>query len=375
MPGYSLFQAFASAFATSAEPGFDAAAFAEFDLRKRRATINDVARLARVSKKTVSRVINNSPNVREDTRERVNAVIARVKFKPTPQARSLAFRRSFIVSMIYDNPNAQYIVTMQGSVLERLRGTGIELVVHPCDRQDPDFLKDLRDFIDVQRPLGVIILPPLAENAELLALLEEHDTPFVRITARLSPEGHALPQGHLVVARNRPSCRAAAEHLVGLGHRRIGFISGPAGYASSIERKAGFFEGLKDAGIDLPEAYSVEGAYSFDSGYLAASRLLDLPQPPTAIFASNDEMATGAYRAAMERGLSIPGDLSVVGFDDSPIAARISPPLTTVRMPISDMGNRAADCLLGDEDDRLIEFDTRLIVRGSTAAPRAARAE
>lgn len=369
MSGRSLFHAFSAAPASIGDPGHNDE-FADFEQRRRRATINDVARLARVSKKTVSRVINHSPDVRDETRERVNAVIARVKFRPTPQARSLAFRRSFIMSMIYDNPNAQYIVTMQGSVLERLRGTGIELVVHPCDRHDPDFLKGLRDFIEVQRPMGAIILPPLSENADLLALMEDHDTPYVRLSASVSNGGQSFAQGHQIVSKDQPSCRAAAEHLIKLGHERIGFISGPAGYASSTERKAGFLDGLKAAGIDLPDAYLHEGAYTFESGYEAAVRLLDLPEPPTAIFASNDEMATGVYRAAMERGLSIPRDLSLIGFDDSPTASWISPPLTTVRMAISDMGWSAADCLLGDDEMRLIEFDTHLIARGSTCPPR-----
>jgi LacI family transcriptional regulator len=371
MPGHRPLRPFASLYRASADPGgaFADAAFAEFDQRRKRATINDVARLAKVSKKTVSRVINNSPNVREDTRERVNAVIARVNFRPTPQARSLAFRKSFILSMIYDNPNAQYIVTMQASVLERLRGTGIELVVHPCDRKSPDFLQGLRDFIEVQRPLGAVILPPLSENAELLSLMEEYETPFVRITARPGDPGSALAEGHQVVSKDRPACRAAAEHLIALGHTRIGFISGPAGYASTVERKAGFFEGLGAAGIDLPGACKVEGAYTFDSGYRAACQLLDAAERPTAIFASNDEMATGVYRAALERGLKIPGDLSLIGFDDSPIASWISPPLTTVRMAISEMGRSAADCLLSDDDERLVELEASLIVRGSTAAP------
>lgn len=372
MTGHRPLRTIATPLRSAADPGAPSAieaAFAEFEQRRKRATINDVARLAKVSKKTVSRVINDSPNVRDDTRERVNAVIARVKFKPTPQARSLAFRKSFIVSMIYDNPNAQYIVTMQASVLERLRGTGIELVVHPCDRKSPDFLQGLRDFIEVQRPLGAIILPPLSENADLLSLMEEYETPFVRITSRPGDPGTSLAEGHQVVSTDRPSCRAAADHLIALGHTRIGFISGPGGYASTVERKAGFFEGLKAAGIELPGAYRLEGAYTFESGYQAACQLLALPERPTAIFASNDEMATGVYRAALERGLKIPGDLSLIGFDDSPIASWISPPLTTVRMAISDMGRAAADCLLSDENERLVELESSLIVRGSTAAP------
>ncbi len=346
----------------------------DFIKRRKKATINDVAHLAQVSKKTVSRVINNSPSVREETRVSVNDIIARVGFRPDPQARGLAFRRSFLLGLIYDNPNAQYIVNMQMGALDALRRSGTELVVHPCDRHSPTFLEDIRDFLESQRLSGVIILPPIAENRELLQVLDDLNVPYVRVTARHgSAYAPPLP-GRQIVSKDREGCRSAAEHLVANGHTRIGFIAAPPSYASAHERRAGFVEGLNARGLEIPPDIEVEGAYSFDSGYAAAQKILQNPDRPTAIFACNDEMAIGAYKAAFELGLRIPEDLSLVGFDDSPIASRVYPPLTTVRLPIRDMGKCATETLMNPEFNRnsVIIFDSSLIVRESSGPrPRA----
>jgi LacI family transcriptional regulator len=341
----------------------------EFLKRRKKATINDVAALARVSKKTVSRIINNSPSVREETREAVNAIIARIGFRPDPQARGLAFRRSFLLGLIYDNPNAQYIVNMQMGILDKVRGSGIELVVHPCDKTSDSFLEEIRDFVELQRLSGVILLPPIAENRQLIQVLEELAVPFVRITARHGDDNSPPIKTSQVVSRDRMGCQQAADHLVELGHRRIGFIEGPHTYASAKERRQGFAEGLKAHGLDIDPAITAEGAYSFESGFEAGQKILSQPDRPTAIFASNDEMAIGAYKAALQMGLSVPGDLSIIGFDDSPLASRIYPALTTVRLPIRDMGRTAAETLIDQDNHRkhTMIFDAALVVRDSTA--------
>jgi LacI family transcriptional regulator len=340
-------------------------AIADFIQRRKKATINDVARLARVSKKTVSRVINTSPSVRAETRDSVNAVIEQIGFRPDPQARGLAFRRSFLIGLIYDNPNAQYVVNMQLGALDALRGSGTELVVHPCDRHSDHFIKDIRDFIELQRLAGVIILPPISEDKRLLALLEDLGTPYVRVSA-LQPI--TATGGHAILSKERIGCRAAAEHLAQLGHRHIGFIAGPEGYVSAIERRAGFREGLQAHGLDIEWELEAQGSYTFESGHAAALKILTSGQRPTALFASNDEMAIGAYKAAFELGLRIPADLSIVGYDDSPMALRVSPPLTTVNLPSRDMAKAAALTLLADEQDRKdsIIFESALVVREST---------
>jgi len=335
-------------------------------------TINDIARIAGVSKKTVSRVINNSPSVREETRRRVEAVIAELGFTPDPQARGLAFRRSFLAGMIYDNPSPNYVVNMQQGILDGVRASGLELVVHPCNRAAPDFLENVRAFVVRQKLFGVVMPPSVSEDERVIAILEATETPYVRI-ASVSLDA---PERMVVTHDSRGAARAA-RHLAELGHRRIAFISGPESFRSSHERGRGFAEGLSDHGLTLDPAYVRKAAYTFETGAAAAAELLALPDPPTAIFAGNDEMAIGVMKAARDRGLDVPFDLSIVGFDDLPMASRVWPNLTTVRLPIRDMGRMAAEKLtagLRGLDPATLEqpeVDPSLVVRDSTAPPRA----
>lgn len=332
----------------------------------RRATINDIARLANVSKKTVSRVINRSPLVTEETRMRVAQIIRDHGYEPDPQARGLAFRRAFLIGLIYDNPNAQFVVTMQQGLLDGVRGSGFELVVHPCSRQSETLIQDVRAFVQRQKLFGVVLLPPISENNALTAMLDEVGCRYVRVASAVLD----VPQ-KLVVSNDRVGTAAAARHLAELGHKRIGLIEGPIGYRSRQERREGFEEGLAEYGLKIPKECRVDGAYTFDSGVAGAEALLSLKQRPTAIFACNDEMAAGVYQVAREKGLSIPEDLSIVGFDDTPVSSRLWPSLTTIRWPIVEMGRSAAAKLLsGDEDDDSKVLEARLIVRNSTAPPK-----
>ncbi len=338
---------------------------------QRRATINDIARLANVSKKTVSRVINQSPFVKEETRQRIGEIMQELGYVPDPQARGLAFRRSFLIGLIYDNPNAQMVVNMQQGVLDGLRGSGFELVVHPCNRLDKAFMQEVAGFIDRQKLYGVILLPPVSENDKLVALIKERGCHYVRIGSAVFDE----PE-NIVISNDRLVTAEAARHLVDLGHTQIGFIAGPPGFRSRKEREAGFIEGLRAKGVDVPAAYRVDGAYTYESGVAAAQHLLTQNPRPTAIFASNDEMAAGVYHVARQMGLAIPRDLSVVGFDDTPVSRRLWPPLTTVRWPILEMGQAAAEKLLrantgpASTNGEAKPFPAHFVVRDSTAPPR-----
>lgn len=331
-------------------------------------TINDVARLAGVSKKTVSRVINNSPLLRAETREKVQKVIAESGFAPDPQARGLAFRRSFLVGMIYDNPSPNYVVNMQQGVLDAVRGSGLELVVHPCNRASETFLADVRGFIVRQKLFGVVMPPSVSEDERVIAILKEAECPYVRIASVSLDEPR-----HMVVTNDSSGAAEAARHLAGLGHRRIAFISGPDSFRSSHERGRGFAEGLAEHGLTLDPAYVRVGAYTFESGVEAARDLLAMADRPTAIFAGNDEMAIGVMKAARDAGLDVPFDLSICGFDDLPMASRVWPNLTTVRLPIRDMGRMAAEKLTasirGLDAATLTQPEVRpsLVVRDSTA--------
>jgi LacI family transcriptional regulator len=337
-----------------------------------RATINDIARLAGVSKKTVSRVINQSPFVKQETRARIDAVIEEIGYTPDPQARGLAFRRSFLIGLVYDNPNAQYIVNSQEGVLDALRGSGFELVVHPCDRLNEDFVPGVRRFVERQKLHGVILLPPVSEDQTLARALEEIDCQFVRLA---SVRFDDTPR--MIVSSDRDAAAEAATYLEALGHRRIGFIAGPSHHRSAHERKGGFMDALEKRGVTLPPELVVEGAYSFESGVACAEALLARLPRPTAIFASNDEMAAGVYKAAFRLKIAIPDELSVVGFDDSPVASRLSPALTTIRLPIRDMARLAASKLLpvngtaGDAASHGVSsIVPHLVVRDSTQGPR-----
>ena len=346
------------------------AAQAEFG--GRRPTINDIARLAEVSKKTVSRVINKSRFVKEETREKVEAIIERFGYAPDPQARGLAFRRSFLIGMIYDQPNPQYVIDMQQGVLDAVRGSGLELVVHPCSRRDPNFLADIRGFVERQKLFGVVLPPSVSEDERVAELLNAIDCPYVRIASLPLDAPESMVRTH-----DARGAAEAARHLAELGHTRVAFISGPTTFRSSHERGRGFAEGLAQRGVQLEPQYRSQGAYTFDSGVACGEALLSLPQPPTAIFTGNDEMAAGLYKAARDRGLDIPRDLSIVGYDDSPLASRLWPPLTSVRLPIRDMGRMAAGKLLqraGEQPEQAAERTEvvpSLVVRESTAPLRA----
>ncbi|WP_307089500.1 LacI family DNA-binding transcriptional regulator [Sphingomonas faeni] len=333
-------------------------------------TISDVARLAGVSKKTVSRVINDSPQLRIETRKRIELVIAELGYVPNLQARSLATGRNSLIGLIHDNPNSQMILGVQQGILEAIRETDFALVIRPVDRGSPGMMDDVRRFLDRQRLYGVMLLPPISENDELAQHCAELGCRYVRMgSAPLDDDAHS------VSSNDAEAVAEATRHLIGLGHRRIGLIAGPHGFRSAAERRVGFLAALAEAGVTLPPGMTVRGDYRFDSGIAAASRLLDQMPPPTAILACNDEMAAGALHAARQRNLTVPRDLSIVGFDDTSTAAHVWPPLTTVRWPIQAMGRSAARKLLAGSEPRMdgvtqpSVLPSELVMRASVGPP------
>lgn len=332
-------------------------------------TINDVARIANVSKKTVSRVINRSPLLNIDTRTRVERVIAELGYIPNPQARALALRRNFLIGLVHDNPNAQMVMNVQQGILEALHGTEFELVVRPVDRGSATMEDDLRHFLERQRLFGVVILPPVSENEAVANACAAIGCRYVRMgSAPLDDDAH------MVASNDREAVRAATAFLIEQGHRRIGLIAGPNGFRSARERRLGFEEAIAAAGLALPRSLVADGAYTFESGLAAAGLLLDLLPRPTAIFACNDEMAAGVMHAGRQRGLDVPRDLSIIGFDDTPVAAHLWPPLTTVRWPIVSMARSAALKLTaGLDGEPVVEepslFLSTLVRRASVAVP------
>ncbi|MGN6691402.1 MAG: LacI family DNA-binding transcriptional regulator [Sphingopyxis sp.] len=306
-------------------------------------TINDVAALAGVSKKTVSRVINRSEFISEKTRKAVQGAIDQLGFVPNPQARALAFRRNFLIALLHDNPNAQTVLNFQQGVLDAIKDSDLALLVRPVDRESDRMLDDVRIFLEKQRPIGAMLLPPISENDELAKLCEDLGVRYVRVGSALLDDAK-----HCVSSNDREVVGEAVRRLVALGHRRIGFVRGPVGFRSAAEREEGFREAMADAGLSLPDELYVPGNYRYAAGIEAGEKLLSLAPPPTAIFCSNDEMAAGVMSVAHGKGIAVPDDLSIIGFDDSPTATHIWPALSTVRWPIREMGTRAARTLVAD---------------------------
>lgn len=329
-------------------------------------TINDVARLAGVSKKTVSRVINRSALLGDTTREKVEAVIAEIGYVPNPQARALALRRNFLLGLIHDNPNAQMVLNFQEGVLDAIRTTEFALVVRPVDRHSPALFDDIRQFIEQQRLYGVMILPPLSENDALAALFRELGCSYVRMGSASLDD-----PAHLVQSNDRQAVREAVEYLIGQGHRSIGLVAGPDGFRSALERQEGWRDAMRAHGLPCGPELIAGGKYTFETGRDAGAALLSAANPPSAIFASNDVMAAGVLHAARERGMAVPEELSIVGFDDTAIAATIWPPLSTVRWPIRAMARSAAMKLIHPEEAAREQslFLTEFISRASVAAP------
>lgn len=305
-------------------------------------TINDVASRAGVSKKTVSRVINRSPMLTSATREKVENAIRDLGYVPNQQARALALRRNFLIVLLHDNPNAQTVLNFQTGVLQTIRESDLALIVRPVDRGSDAMLDDVRMFLEKHRPLGVLILPPISERDDLAELCRQAGVEYVRIGS--APLDDA---DHCVASNDREVVRDACRVLVAAGHRRFGFVRGPSGFRSALEREEGFRDTMAEAGIPIDDVHFAQGNYRFESGVVAGKELLVATPRPTAILASNDEMAAGVMNAAKARGIGVPEQLSIVGFDDSPTASHLWPPLSTVRWPITEMGRIAARKLVG----------------------------
>ncbi len=328
----------------------------------RRPTIKEVSKLAGVSFKTVSRVLNNEKNVSDETRRRVEQVVAELNFRPSLAARTLAGRKSFQVGLLYDNPSPYYVYHLLAGAQEGCAAHGYRLLTQPVDSAAPGLVADIAALVDETHLDGLILSPPLTERAELLDELDRRGLPYVRIEPGIRHDS-----GRSVTIDDARAAHNAATHLIELGHRMIAFITGPDTHISSVERLSGYRAALDAHGIAFDDTLVVAGDYSIDSGRRAARTLLDRPAPPTAIFAGNDDMAAGVLAVAHERGITVPDQLSIAGFDDSDLAAAVWPPLTTVRQPVHELARSAADLLLDPRSDRdRLTFETRLIVRAST---------
>ena len=328
-----------------------------------RTTIKDVSRAAGVSIKTVSRVLNKERYVQADTRARVEAAVKALSFSPSQAARSLAGKRSFQIALIYDNHSPFYIHQIQDGIWARCREAGVRMLAQPADVASPTLAAEVGGLIDETHVDGIILSSPVTDAPEVLGELERRGIPFVRISPGTN---HAMTSS--VFMDDVQAADDMTTHLINHGHRRIGFIVGHPNHMASDQRLFGYRRALDRAGIAFEPGLVRPGLFDFASGTAAAEALLDLAEAPTAIFASNDDMAAGVLAVAHRRGIEVPGALSVAGFDDTELASAVWPPLTTICQPTRDLAYTAAALLFekldGVEHRRL---GHELVVRGSTA--------
>lgn len=330
------------------------------------ATIRDVSRIAEVSIKTVSRVINNEKYVSAATRARIERVMAELSFQPNFAARALAGHRSHQIAVICDNPSPWYVYEIQHGTRLRCQQDGVRMIAQPYDRGSPNLLEDIVSLVDQVHPDGIVLTPPACDNAQLLQELNRRKVPFVRV----QPGTHMKISSSAFID-NEGAAYAMTQHLLSLRHKRIGFIVGDRAYAVSEQRLHGFERAMREIRLPRDPLLVREGLFDFASGVAAAEAFLSMPNPPTAIFASNDDMAAGALAAAHRLNLNVPADLSVAGFDDTSFASIVWPALTTIRQPVRALAEAAADLLLAPPEDfenRQIPYE--LVLRDSTGQAR-----
>ncbi|MBB3693519.1 LacI family DNA-binding transcriptional regulator [Sphingomonas sp. BK580] len=335
-------------------------------------TISDVARHAGVSPMTVSRVINAESNVRAETRHRVQEAIATLHYAPSAAARTLAGGEEFRLGVLHTNTSLFYFSEFLVGCLDQGSRQNCTIVIEKCEEGTELAAIEhlLRGRVD-----GVLLPPPLGDSATALEALRARDVPVVAVSTGRAPDW-ALS----VSIDDRKAAYEMTRHLGALGHRRIGFITGAANQTASAERLAGYRDALADMALPSNEDLVAEGWFTYRSGLDAAEQLLELAEAPSAIFAANDDMAAATVAIAHRRGLDVPGDLTVVGFDDSALATTIWPELTTIRQPVSAMARTAVDLLAREIrarktsdaglDHPHLLADYQLVRRQSDAAPR-----
>jgi LacI family transcriptional regulator len=334
-------------------------------------TIADVAAYAGFAPMTVSRVINGEQNVRQETREAVQAAIAKLRYSPNLAARTLAGAEQVRIGMLYSNPSAAFLSEFLVGSLEQARLSHVQLVV---EKFDPDQNEEqvvnelLATGVD-----GIILPPPLCDSKRIHAVIAKAGALAVAVAS-------AIPRPGLLAVRidDHAAAMAMTRHILSLGHTRIGFIIGNPDQTASAQRLAGYKAALIEADIPLDNALIRQGLFTYRSGLKAAEQLLALAKPPTAIFASNDDMGAATVAVAHRHHLDVPKGLTVCGFDDTEFSRSIWPELTTIRQPIADMSKAAMLLLLkrikarregheGDLKQTLLDFT--LVRRDSDGPP------
>lgn len=333
-----------------------------------KATINDVAKQAGVSIKTVSRVMNNEPSVRAPTREKVMAAVDALQYQPNLAARNLAGSKAYSIGFVYDNPNAYYVIDMQNGILSACKKQGFELVIHPCDSTKENTIDEITNMVKTSRIAGLVLTPPFSEMPEFVEKIKQLDVSVVRIMSGDTAPDDITP---CVMINDHKAAYSITQHLVDLGHTKISFIAGGKEHKSTIERLNGYKQALSDNNIPIDDNYIVEGEYSFESGVNGAQTLMSSADKPTAIFSCNDEIAAGALFAARLMNIEIPTQLSIAGFENSPFSRQTWPKLTTANQPNQSIAENAANLLIAytrklNTQSFARQYTPELVVRDST---------
>ncbi len=337
----------------------------------KRMTIREIADLAGVSIATVSRVLNGRDDVADETRDAVRRVIREQGYTANRNARGLSAGRTGLVGVLVPLVFPAYFAEILAGAAEALYEQEMRVVLSPTQHEHAREVSLLDRLMHGGATDGALIVLP-GESSEELERALDAGYPFV-VVDPLMPLDDRIPS---VSAAHMSGADQAMRHLLSLGHRRIGAITGPPGWVATEGRRRGYRAALASAGIQFDPALEVEADFEITEGQEAATTLLDLPNPPTAVFAFNDNIAIGTMRAARTRGLRIPEDLSIVGFDDVEHATIVTPALTTVRQPLAELGRTAVSLLVRLLEHQSVEtlsvqLATRLVVRESTSPPRA----
>lgn len=335
----------------------------------------DVAKLAGVSPMTVSRVLSGKSTVRASTRKKVTAAAAALNYAPNPEARLLAGSRPIRIGFLYSMPSVRsgaYLTEVLLGLLNKVSLNNVQLLVEKCADGEQIAVQTQR-LIDNHMD-GIILPPPLVDNAEIVARIVDAGIPLALIAC-----GQPDPRASAIGIDDRQAAYEMTRHLIELGHQRIGFIGGHPYQSASSARLDGYQAAIKEFGADPAAELVTHGMFNYRSGLDASEILLALPERPTAIFASNDDMAAATVAVAHRLGLDVPGDITVVGFDDTALSTTIWPALTTVRQPTMDMAEAAIECIVqrvtnartglpaAPEHTRV---DFAIVRRQSDAAPR-----
>jgi LacI family transcriptional regulator len=335
-------------------------------------TLHDVARLAGVSIKTVSRVLNNERYVSQAKRLRVEAAVEQLDYRPNMAARTLSGSKSYLLGFLAPSGAPMYIDRLLRGALDACKKNNYHLVAEIYDAQTDDVLAKVKTLCASTALDGAVLAPGVCDSHAVLSHLRERGIPYVGISPSISFDA---PYVHIDEAG---ASYAMTRHLLQLGHERIAFLGHQPGWTFAERRLQGFRKAMQEAGIALPAKYIGESWFTFRFAQERADKLLALKEPPTALVAVNDETAVGAMVAAYRRGLTVPQNVSITGFDDSPLAALTWPQLTTVHQPMEAMAAAATELILkprspstGEPSGLLLPFE--LVIRDTTGRPRSSK--